>query len=668
MWKSLDPQDRAYYEDIAKEEKERHKKLYPNYRYQPTSRRADVKQRNVKKLENGEEECQEIADIILKAQGKEGVVVRPEPSKAMKRAREATRSRKNGSTATPPRKRTKTAKANKCEAQGSEQVLQTVFLRPSPSISPTSDSSGGDGEFSAPSPDSFRLASRTPSIDVSMQQAAPADPSPVMEDLFGRRASSVPLLRICSPPPPFVSESQSPFGPVPLGSDSLTRNDGGERAMQNGLSSSIVQGRVDFADGLNMPAPAWKGRKALPPPILNTWQHCSYDDQSLPSPRSFDAMGAAGKQSMARPRTAFPSTPSSGSFRGFFHPWAYDDGTESMLISPMTASFQDMRRRSSLIRSGLVVGRRPGSFGLDPHGNAGARSNVTDGSHSLEPTSDSHISDVQLFEQAARAAEISLGAEASTVELDEAGAFAFDPALEGEGGDQAPSFAAQTSHREHHAVPSPVASPRLMTSSPRASFSGSTLAAAARDWASMKKRRSPYECRSVLDPVQDLHTAHAEGTMDSAETRVEVASKPSQQKSTLEESVERAVMLALGKDSGHGADRGERNSKIVQEILSSLSAEFSLQQPPTLSDEGEHGMTTAGKVPSPIVQPRRRSSLRGSLSASSYRSAAYFPGSTPAESYRSAKPLPSPLQLVMSNHEISSEAYSQSYPTSRHCN
>lgn len=665
MWKSLDPADRAYYEEIAREEKERHKKLFPNYRYQPTTRRGDVKQRNVKKLENGEEECQEIADIILKAQGKEGVVVRPEPSKPMKRAREATRPRsKRDSTATPVRKRVKTAKTPKSDAQSSEQTLQTVFLHPSPSTSPTTaSSSGGVGAVSAPSPESFRLGSRTPSIDENMPQAPSAEPLPIMEDLFGRRASSVPILRPCSPPPAFVSESQPSSVLESRGLVSSAEASGRERAMQDGIRSSSVQSRVGFADEQGMPAPSWKGRKALPPPIPNTWQHCSFDDQSLPSPRSFDAMGAAGKPAMARPRTAYPSTPSSGSFRGFFHPWAFDDGTESMLISPMTASFQDMRRRSSLVRSGLVAGRRPGSLGLDAHINMGVRPDGVDGTHAFVSGPDSHISDVQLFDEATRAAEISLGEESSHGEHVDASTFAFDPALEGEGGGQAQlsSFHGQVAHREHQSLPSPVASPRLMADSPRPSFSGSTLAAAARDWASMKKRRSHHEHRSVLDPVQDSISVPTERMMAPAEARVGAATKPSQQRSALEESVERAVLLALGRDSGDGADSGERNSQIVQQILSSLNAELSLQQ------GSAHGIATAGKASSPILEPRRRSSLRGSVVGPPYRSAPYFSGLNSIDHQRNPKPLPSPLQLVMSNHEISSEAYSQSYPTSQHC-
>ncbi len=178
MWKSLAPEDRAHYEQIAKEEKERHKQLFPNYRYQPTTRRTEVSKRNVKKLENGEEECQEIADIILKAQGKDGVVVRSGPSKAVKRAREATR-RDSSAPRTKRAKATKSKSAKASPAESAaEDVLQTVFLQPSPSHSPTATigSAGGLGSADALSPEPFRLASTSPA-------AGEAQHAPLMSGL-----------------------------------------------------------------------------------------------------------------------------------------------------------------------------------------------------------------------------------------------------------------------------------------------------------------------------------------------------------------------------------------------------------------------------------------------------------------------------------------------------
>ncbi|SJX62940.1 probable pheromone response factor Prf1 [Sporisorium reilianum f. sp. reilianum] len=567
MWKSLKPEDRAHYEQIAREEKERHKQLFPNYRYQPITRRAEVSKRNVKKLENGDEECQEIADIILKAQGKEGVVVSSEPSKPVKRAREATREKASA----PCKKRAKVESkksepVSSCQSAG--QALETVFLHPSPCNSPTSGSGSDNGFEPVPalSPEPFRLPSRTPSVDLGRAGTRP-DASPAMADAFGRRASSAPILRPCSPP---FFDAMPPAVEQPPSVDSLGV-DG------NQLSSDVDHAQVEYSNHATMPAPAWKGRKPLPPPIPNTWQLCSYDDQLLPSPRTVDGFASANKAAAGRPRTAWPSTPSSGTFRGFFHPWAFEHANESMLVSPMTASFQDLRRRSSLVRSGLLAGRRPGSFGVDAHHDVDGRMEAEDGSHSLLPTSDLRMSDAQLFDEAARAAGERLGAEAAAVE---AGTFAFDPALEGEGYEPVESVPVQAQpSRGEHAVQPSFALPRYKADSPRPSFSGSTLAAAARDWASMKRRRSRMAQSTVAHALSESMPASAfsAGCEAGDDGSHRDADKSRRYKTSLEESVERAVMLALSRDQAHGSDRGEQSSKIVQQILSSLSAELGLQ-------------------------------------------------------------------------------------------
>lgn len=669
MWKSLAPEERALYEQIAKEEKERHKQLHPDYRYQPTLRRTGVNRRNVKKLENGEEECQEIADIILKAQGKEGLVVQSKPSKGMKRAREATRprlTREKKSVPEPSRKRAKTVKPTVVEDSASEQVLETVFLRPSSSQSPTSASGNEFGTARADSPDAFRLASRTPSVDQGQGQA-PEELSPGLGTLLDRRASSAPLSRPCSPPPPFALSSQGAF--------ELEQNENAV-VLPDDTSSSAVSVQIDFSDESLMPAPAWKGRRSLPSPIQNTWQHCSFDGQAFPSPRSFDAVGAASKLSMARPRTALPSTPSSGSFRGFFHPWAYENGNETMLVSPMTASFQDLRRRSSLGRSSLVAGRRLGSFGMDPSQDAGDSVEATDASQILMSNSDANqLPDVQLFEQAARAAAMSLAAESPGAALHDSTVFAFDPALEGEGCETAAasSLQVQGTHCGLHSAQSPHTAPHSTASSPRPSFSGSTLAAAARDWASITRHRSKFE--QITAQETDSQSSSTASTADGAEARSDTvqqeADKMTQARPSLQELVERAVLLAFNKDSGNGADRGERHSRIVQQILSSLNAELSLQSAASYSIGVEQVPQAVNekKACSPLVEHSRRPSARGVCGlSSSFKSGSLFPVNTAAEAHRGSKPLPSPLQLVMSNHEAASEPYSHTYLSSQHCN
>uniref|UniRef100_V5E5I4 HMG box domain-containing protein n=3 Tax=Kalmanozyma brasiliensis (strain GHG001) TaxID=1365824 RepID=V5E5I4_KALBG len=581
MWKSLAPEDRAYYEKMAKDEKERHKQLFPDYRYQPTTRRTEVSKRNVKKLENGEEECQEIADIILKAQGKDGVVVRSGPSKGVKRAREATRRE----SAAPRIKRTKaskpkTVKTGAGEASSApEQMLETVFLQPSLSHSPSSTFASGSTTGPAPalSPEPFQLASNSPAVE-DAPGIPLADPLPTIADIFGRRASSLPALRPPSPPPSFIPATHESTAEVHA----------------TDLTTDVPQDQSGCMDNLIMPAPAWKGRKTQPSPIPNTWQYASYDDQALPSPRSFNnSFAAAG-----RSRTAMPSTPSSGTFRGFFHPWAFEHG-DSMLISPVHASFQDGRRRSSFARSGSVS-RRPGSFAMEAPLGDRAETNLS-------------TSDAQLFDEAARAAAISLESQAVADDYD-AHAFAFDPALESE------SCEPMRSHYPPHPPPPALDSPR-QADSPRTSFSGSTLAAAARDWTSIRRRRSRLSTHEIPPPSDNAPVTCGDPTP--------VQGGPKY--SSLQESVERAVSLALGKDgAAAGADRGQ----IVQQILSSLNAELALPQQ---------------NDPLPNRPRERRSN--------SFRSSQYYPASTGAEC-RHSKPLPSPLQLVMSNHEMNGETYS----------
>ncbi|KAM0745653.1 hypothetical protein T439DRAFT_270331, partial [Meredithblackwellia eburnea MCA 4105] len=41
LWKSLLPQEKAYWERRAQEKKEEHQRLYPNYKYKPVFRNKD---------------------------------------------------------------------------------------------------------------------------------------------------------------------------------------------------------------------------------------------------------------------------------------------------------------------------------------------------------------------------------------------------------------------------------------------------------------------------------------------------------------------------------------------------------------------------------------------------------------------------------------------------
>lgn len=676
MWKSLEPQERAQYEQIAKQEKERHKQLFPEYRYRPTTRRTGVSKRNVKKLENGEEECQEIADIILKAQGKEGVIVRGGPSKAIKRARKATRAsvaaRNCGKPSSPRAKRARVDKPKPDEpvppSQAADEGLETIFLHPSPSqqsptLSPSYSPEAESVPTPEPRPESSRMTSRTPSIDRG--QPLPSSGSALMLDIsemFGRRSSSVPVVHPCSPTLAFIPPTQENTDAETLGTH------------QDELGTHVADAGDGYTNHFSMPAPRWKGRKTIPAPIANTWQFCSYDDQSLPSPQSFDSFASASKMPAARPRTAWPSTPSSSTFRGFFHPWAVEHNNDSMLISPMTASFQDLRRRSSLARSGLSATRRPGSFGVDVQPNSSGRLEGDVGTQALlQPSSGARLPDGQLFGEAHPAAAVHLNSEIASADYDETPNFAFDPALEGEGRVPAApdSVAEQPCHSDRSLAAQVMsASPRSQAQSPRPSFSGSTLAAAARDWASMKRRRSKMAQTPIVNAVSESLPAPIDSSDSIEASMLRETDKPGRlYGSSLEESVERAVMLALSKDHGQDSNLGERNSNIVQQILSLLSTELALQS----QNQQEHQQFTpsichADKAPLSFVESRPRACSRASRGVA--RPNQYYAANAAIEggSSRLGKPLPSPLQLVTSNYEIgTSTRHSHSYSSPQHC-
>ena len=139
--------------------------------------------------------------------------------------------------------------------------------------------------------------------------------------------------------------------------------------------------------------------------------------------------------------------------------------------------------------------------------------------------------------------------------------------------------------------------------------------------------------------------------------------------SSLEESVERAVMLALSKDHGQDSNLGERNSNIVQQILSLLSTELALQS----QNQQEHQQFTpsichADKAPLSFVESRPRACSRASRGVA--RPNQYYAANAAIEggSSRLGKPLPSPLQLVTSNYEIgTSTRHSHSYSSPQHC-
>lgn len=75
MWNSLGEADRGTWQQEAQREKEEHARLYPDYKYKPTSRKdGKSTQRNVNRPEEVEKTCEDVADMILKMYGESGIV------------------------------------------------------------------------------------------------------------------------------------------------------------------------------------------------------------------------------------------------------------------------------------------------------------------------------------------------------------------------------------------------------------------------------------------------------------------------------------------------------------------------------------------------------------------------------------------------------------------
>ncbi|PWZ02237.1 hypothetical protein BCV70DRAFT_221899 [Testicularia cyperi] len=582
MWKSLGDDERAIWTEQAKREQEEHKRKYPDYRYQPTTRRENVMKRNVKKLENGDEECQEIADVILKAQGRPGVVVAP-PAQPKTKSTLPRKPRAAKTSSAKPKASRRRAQLRNKGHDTPEQVLETVFLR----ASPPAKGSCGQTDSCAVS-----TAASPAATVVSMLSRVPdAEHESEFEHLMlrHRRASSAP-----APPPPF--EPPSPLL-QPAAEQTSALNDAVSRVDGSSATSKATQPErqreVTFAiaaDNAGVDT-AVRASRSRPAPIYNTWQHSFCDDQALPSPRSVEVMMSPPKVN-ARPRTALPPTPGSSSIRGFFHPWAYESGSNPMLISPMCNTFQDLRRRSSLARFHSYRA-------FSPSDAASAR--VEQGVEEIAMAPPSHMeatlaphgmSGSSLFEEAARAAASSLMVEAQEGEQlsGHVPEFVFDPALEEEDRLRAEALEKEPEAlevRHNNVRHSPAQAPLFPQPwergegrrwSPRPSFSGSTLAAAARDWTSTSRRRSSRfgprhlqeRCDSVLPPMyapsvspdpfawapeEDAHGADAKDPLN-----------------LLKDSIERAIADVFRRhqpqsDSGQG-------SVLTQEILASLGAEL----------------------------------------------------------------------------------------------
>lgn len=553
MWKSLDDTERSKWKARALEEKEEHKKLYPDYKYKPSVRTSIVTRRNVKNPENGEEECQEIADVILKSQGREGLVLKPA------KPRESTTKRARGETKARSRKAPRTHFASKAE---SLEAMSTVFLYSS------------TDNTSAKSPTSS-------TVDSDEEQADSMESSQML-----CAASSV-------PPSPYMFMTSMTEPQVRAAVDSLLSadTDGSEASLINRQNLVQLTGELPDAEAGASNLPRIKPR---PAPIFNTWHFGFCDDQALPASLPL----ARNECSDTIAPSSFRST---SAVKGFFNPWASDASNNPMLISPMRSTVKDLRRSSSL--TCLQPDRRPSLGSIAAHV-----------SEYKGPTNDSVT--VNLFEEAARAAAANLEAE-----LDE---FSIDPSLQYEGFTH--HFDDQTAFKHASNLTRELSYDRRW--SPRLSFCGSTLAAAARDWTSRANRREtdavvqvpesycPEICAETCAPKES-----AMRTRQQDQNTAQIASFD-----TLMESVERAVTVVVQK-LGNQLGCDDQGAALTREILASLGTQLlSGRSAPLPSSESCSAVTAQdsmyyafrddphqpkepGRKPSLTVDPRRRSTV-----------------------------------------------------------
>jgi len=65
-WKSLTPDQQLRYHNLAEEEKKRHIRENPNYKYSPVSRRQKSAKRRVRNDNHDKERCKKVASLMMK--------------------------------------------------------------------------------------------------------------------------------------------------------------------------------------------------------------------------------------------------------------------------------------------------------------------------------------------------------------------------------------------------------------------------------------------------------------------------------------------------------------------------------------------------------------------------------------------------------------------------
>lgn len=300
------------------------------------------------------------------------------------------------------------------------------------------------------------------------------------------------------------------------------------------IKHSTVMG-ADVGNFASQPSDADAGAsskrcsKPRPLPIFSTWKMGFEESvQTAPQISVNESIGRSSDSSLRPPSTT----------RAFFNPWVSDPNNNPMLVSPMRSTIRDLRRSSSL--TGFRSVFRP-LFGADAH------------QISVPPA---HALD--MFEEAAREAAANLQAEDDEVPI--------DPTLQ---------YPGATQHTPESSFMTRAASltrdfSRDTRWSPRSSFCGSTLAAAARDWTNRNTARgtdpATQHQQTSLTISCEADTMQTEPPRQEEPDAIRAVSQ-----GTFKSSIEQAVSDLLQVLECQLGDK-DQSTAITQDVLASLSA------------------------------------------------------------------------------------------------
>ncbi|KAN0061690.1 hypothetical protein ACQY0O_005682 [Thecaphora frezii] len=377
IWRNTPEEEKTYWHNLADKEREEHHRLYPDYIYKPESRKKQVRKRNVKELPNAEEQCKEIAKMILTSSGGR---LKPSDAAAMAAAgcdagapyaqvgsvlatsfaASASSSATAAATTTPaPKTRKRKARTAKARDAPTIEPVRLVHTQSMACIGlATSDS--------MPASSTRDDAEARPRVHAASSASTETVAPPLFGQSLGRRASSLPA-------EPFGDASGSQQQAAELdpqlttGIAGLPHHDGASAPDATGLDAwqdhavhrpghgpigaidalaSLQQTQQQQHQHQRQPQQHSANRSSLvrrkprPSPFQLQRSHFgAFDDQVLPS-ATVDSFSLQQQQKLravaGRPRSAGPSAPNTASLLGdlsscgSFH--------DPMLVSPMLGS------------------------------------------------------------------------------------------------------------------------------------------------------------------------------------------------------------------------------------------------------------------------------------------------------------------------------------------